>query len=85
MLIMIIPTNKPNQGNKDVYDKNYETLMKEKIYIKTCSWIFIKTCSWIFIKTCSWIYIKSHVHGQEERTNASINSAGKAVSVHTES
>lgn len=27
----------------------------------------------------------SHVHGQEEQTNASINSAGKAVSVHTES
>lgn len=77
MLIMIIPSNKPNQGNKDVYNKNYETLMKEKIYIKTCSWIFIKTCS--------WIYIKSHVHGQKERTNASINSAGKAVSVHTES
>lgn len=69
MLIMIIPSNKPNQGNKDAYNKNYETPMKEKIYIKTCS----------------WIYIKSHVHGQKERTNASINSAGKAVSVHTES
>lgn len=55
---MIIPSNKPNQGNKDVYNKNYETPMKEKIYIKTCSWIFIKTCS--------WIYIKSHVHGQKE-------------------